>query len=114
MVTVSQARTIFLSMPHAEERAHHGHPDFRVNGKILATLWPSKFRAVLKLAIADQSALIQMEPDVFSLNAWSHQRFTDVHLKRVKAARFRAVVDGAWRNVAPKRLVVEHEKSAEQ
>jgi len=95
-------------MPHAEERAHHGHPDFRVGGKIFATLWPNQFRAPLKLAIADQSALIQIEPDVFSLNAWSHHGFTDVHLKRVKAARFRAVVDAAWRNVAPKRLVVKH------
>src|SRR5205085_5486052 len=79
MVTVAQARKIALSMPQAEELKHHGHPDFRVNGKIFATLWPDQSTAVVKLPLADQAALIQMDPDAFSLNAWSHQGATTVH-----------------------------------
>jgi hypothetical protein len=104
MVTVAKARTIALSMPLAEEREHMSHPDFRVNGKIFATLLPRQARAVVKLSPADQSALVQMDPDAFSLNAWSHQGFTNVDLKRVGAARLRSVVEAAWRNVAPKKL----------
>jgi hypothetical protein len=111
MVTVAQARKIFLSMPHTEERAHQGHPDFRVNGKIFGTLWPTQFRAVVKLPLADQAALVQMDPDAFSLNAWSHQGATDVNLKCVNALRFKALVSVAWRNVAPKRLVAEYEEA---
>jgi hypothetical protein len=102
MVTISQARRIALSMPGAEEREHHGHPDFRVGGRIFATLWPDESRAVVKLAIADQAALVQMDPGAFTLNAWSHQGFTNVDLKRVDAKRLRSVVESAWRNVAAK------------
>jgi hypothetical protein len=107
MVTVAQARTIALSMPLAEEREHMSHPDFRIGGKIFATLLPDKSRAVVKLSAADQSALVQMDPEAFSLNAWSHQGFTSVDLKRVGAARLRSVVEAAWRNVAPKKLLQE-------
>lgn len=113
MVTIAQARKIFLSMPHAEEREHMGHPDFRVNGKIFGTLWPVESRAVVKLTLADQAAVVQMDPDAFSLNAWSHQGATNVHLRHLNATRFRTLVDAAWRNVAPKRMLAELEASAE-
>ncbi len=48
-MTPDDARRIALSMPEALESAHMGHPDFRVRGKIFATLWPDKDRAVVKL-----------------------------------------------------------------
>jgi hypothetical protein len=111
MVTIAQARKCFLSMPQAEERAHHGHPDFRVNGRVFGTLWPTKATAVVKMTLADQAALIQMDPEAFSLNAWSHQGATTVHLNQLGVDHFRAVVESAWRNVAPKRLVAEHAKA---
>ncbi len=56
MTGVAQARKIALSMPKAEEHPHHGHPSFRVKNKIFATLYGS--RAVVKLSIADQIALV--------------------------------------------------------
>ncbi len=55
-MTVDQARKTLLSLPNAEEKEHHGHPDFRVNNKIFATLWPADGRAVIRLPseIAEQ------------------------------------------------------------
>ena len=45
-MTASQFRKIAIGLPDAEERAHMGHPDFRVAGKIFATLgYPDKGRA---------------------------------------------------------------------
>ena len=36
-------RRIALSLPEASESAHMAHPDFRVRGKIFATLgWPDQ------------------------------------------------------------------------
>lgn len=102
MVTIRQARKIALSMPHAEEQKHHGHPDFRINGKIFATLWPDELRAVVKLAMADQVALVQMDPGAFSLNAWSRQGYTNVDLKHIDVSRLRTVIESAWSNVAAK------------
>jgi len=37
-VTANEFRRMALSLPDAIEAAHMGHPDFRVGGKIFATL----------------------------------------------------------------------------
>jgi hypothetical protein len=109
VINVARARRIILSMPGAEERQHHGHPDFRVRNGIFATLWPREDRAVLKLSLVDQAALLKSSPRTFSANAWSHQGWTNVHLQHIPETRFRELVDKAWRRIAPKRLVAEHE-----
>jgi hypothetical protein len=105
MASVATARRIALACPEAVEGEHMGHPDFRVGGRIFMTLWPAERRAVVKLPVADQHALVQMDPDAFSLGGWAHQGWTNVHLARVNAAQLRVLADAAWRNVAPKRLL---------
>jgi hypothetical protein len=109
MIDAAAARNIALSMPGAEERQHHGHPDFRVRNRIFATLWPREDRAVLKLSLVDQAALLKSSPRTFSTNAWSHQGWTNVHLQHIPETRFRELVEKAWRRIAPKKLVAEHE-----
>jgi len=37
-MTANDFRQIALSLPETEERAHMDHPDFRVGGKIFATV----------------------------------------------------------------------------
>ena len=42
-MTAAEFRRLALSLPEAEEREHMHHPDFRVGGKIFATLgYPDK------------------------------------------------------------------------
>ncbi|MGE0358808.1 MAG: MmcQ/YjbR family DNA-binding protein [Burkholderiales bacterium] len=104
MASVSIARRIALACPEAVEGAHMGHPDFRVGGRIFMTLWPEKRRAVVKLPLADQQALVQMDPEAFGVGSWGRQGFTLVDLSRVNAAQLRVLADAAWRTVATKRL----------
>lgn len=108
MVTIAAARKIALACPEAEEGEHMGHPDFRVGGKIFMTLQPARKLAVVKLAQADQHALVQMDPEAFSIGAWGGQGFTHVNLARVNAAQLRALADAAWRHVAPRRLLDQY------
>ncbi len=105
MVSVAAARRIALACPEAVEGSHMGHPDFRVAGKIFMTLWPAQKGAVVKLPPADQQALVQMDPEAFSLGGWSHQGWTRVQLARVNAGQLRLLAQAAWRNVAPRRLL---------
>ena len=107
MAKPDDVRKIALAMPEAVEQQHHGHPDFRVRKKIFATLWPGENRAVVKLQIADQQALVQMQPEVFSLGGWSHQGWTNVQLANVDKATLKDVIENAWRNVAPKKLCAD-------
>ena len=101
MVTLSAARKILLSLPDAQEGAHMGHPDFRVGNRIFASFAPRKKNiAVVKLSIANQIALLQMDPDAFSLNGWSQQGWTCVHLDKVTPTRFRNVAQESWTTVS--------------
>ncbi len=109
MITVGSARKIILSMPEAEESRHMGHPDFRVNNKIFATLWPTQDRAVVKIALDDQTRLLKSSPQAFSTNAWSKHGWTNVHLVHVDAKVFRSLVEESWRGVAPKKLVAKYD-----
>jgi hypothetical protein len=105
MLTEGDVRRIALSMPEAQEKAHFDRPDFRVGNRIFATLWPSGDRVVVKLSVADQAALVAMNPEIFSVNSWSHPGWTNVDLKRATRGQLRDVVQAAWRTVAPRRLV---------
>jgi hypothetical protein len=109
MITNADVRRIALSMPEAQEKSHFSCPDFRVRNKIFATLYPAENRAVVKLSVADQCALVSMDPKVFSVNSWAHLGWTNVRLQHISKGHFRNVVRSAWRNVAPRRLVAAHE-----
>ncbi len=109
MVSVEQARTLALSLPQAVEGAHQGHPDFRVHGRIFATLRPAERRFVVKLSAVDQEALLASDPAAFATNAWSRQGWLEVRLERISADRLREVAEAAWRHVASARLVAQHE-----
>jgi hypothetical protein len=109
MVDDRTVRKLALSFPEAEERAHHGHPSFRVREKIFATLWPGEHRAVVKLSKGDQADLLQSDPRAFSLTAWSKLGWTNVHLEHVTAAQVHYLLDTAWRSVVPKKLAAKHE-----
>jgi hypothetical protein len=107
-MTAGEFRRMALALPEAEEREHMGHPDFRVGGKIFATLgYPDQSWAMVKLKPADQARLYEAEPDVFVPfnGAWGRQGATKVVLKAAKMASVRRALADAWRNVAPKRLV---------
>lgn len=50
-MTPTAFRKLALSLPRTEERQHMNHPDFRVGGKIFATLgYPDKTRGMVKLS----------------------------------------------------------------
>ena len=64
--TADDFRKLALSFPEAAESAHMHHPDFRVCGKIFATLgYPEENSAVVKLTPEEQRDLVRGDPNVF-------------------------------------------------
>jgi hypothetical protein len=110
MIEDTTFRKLALSLPDAEEQDHRGHPSFRVKDKIFATLWPGDKRAVLKLSLEDQADLVSVRPEAFSLNAWSKQGWTNLHLEHVSKPECRELLESAWRVVAPKKLARKHDQ----
>jgi hypothetical protein len=59
-------RRIALSLPNAEESSHMGSPDFRVGGRIFATLASAKLGyGNLMLTPEQQAAFVAELPEVF-------------------------------------------------
>jgi len=107
-MTPTEFRRIALSMPEAGESAHMEHPDFRVGGKIFATLgYPDKEHGMVILPPEEQRRLVESDPGIFApaKGAWGLRGSTCVLLEAVDAATLRRVMEIAWRKRAPKRLL---------
>ena len=92
-----------LEIPAAVERSHMNHPDFRVAGKIFASLGvPDESWGMVKLTPEQQRAFIKKAPKVFKpcSGAWGRQGATNVYLAAAKASIVRAALDAAAKNVA--------------
>jgi len=109
-MTANDFRRIALSFPETVESAHMDHPDFRVGGKIFATLgYPDKSWGMVKLPPEVQAKFYEAQPEVFvPVNgAWGRSGATKVRLESVKKADLRRALLAAWRRTAPKRLVAQ-------
>ena len=108
-------RELALSLPEATEQSHMGHPDFRVRGKIFATLGhPDDSHAMVKLLHDQQDALTRARPDVFAPvpGGWGRRGATYISLERVDEATALDALVMAWRNTAPKALLKLHPLSS--
>lgn len=105
-MTANQFRKLALSLPEATEESHMDHPDFRVRGKIFATLGPFEKWGMVKLTPEEQATLIESEPDAFhpASGAWGRRGCTIVELRAAKRASVWPALVSAWRNTAPKTL----------
>ena len=107
-MTAAQFRRIALRLPEAAESAHMSHPDFRVRGKVFASLgYPDAGWGMVKLTPKQQRLVLAAEPEMFApaKGAWGKAGATCARLKAAKAKPLAAVLTAAWRNTAPKVLV---------
>ena len=111
-MTAAEFRRMALGFPEATEGAHMDHPDFRVGGKIFATLgYPESGVGMVKLFPDQQKDLVRAEPEAFApVNGlWGQRGATYVRLKAAKKASVRRALAAAWRNTAPRKLVSQYE-----
>ena len=106
-MTPNKFRELALNFPEAIESAHMHHPDFRVAGKIFATLgYPNENSAMVKLSPEEQNEFVRTSPGVFTQvkGAWGRQGATNINLPVATIKIVREALTAAWRNIAPKRL----------
>ncbi len=74
-----------LSLPEAVESEHMEHPDFRVGGKIFATLgYPNDEWGMVKLTPDQQARWYEAEPEVFVpvKGTWGRRGATPAYISR--------------------------------
>jgi hypothetical protein len=99
-MTAARFRVLALSLPESIEASHHGHPDFRIRGKIFATLgYPTRAWGMVAVTPAEQARMCLAEPDVFkpAPGAWGRAGSTLVCLRPARAPSVREALQSAWR-----------------
>lgn len=107
MPTADDFRRLALAFPGAEGRAHMGHPDFRVGGRIFATLGsPDPAWGMVQLIPEQQELAMEAEPAAFrpAAGAWGRRGSTLVDLDGVSDEWLRRTIEWAWANRAPAKL----------
>jgi hypothetical protein len=98
-MTPNQFRQVALSLSDVIESAHMKHPDFRVQGKVFATLgYPDEQWGMVKLAPDEQQEFMREEPEIFvpANGAWGRRGCTLVRLKEAKVGVVRKAMRAAW------------------
>ena len=92
-------------MRDAVESAHMGHPDFRANGKIFATLHADDRHGMVKLTPDQQREFIRAHPEAFTPEngAWGRQGCTRVVLAKVDEDTLGEATTQAWQNSSGRR-----------
>lgn len=114
VMTPEMFRKLALQLPGACEGEHMGHADFRVGGKIFATLgYPSVEFAVVLLSPEEQAAYVKAEPATFTpvKGAWGRRGSTTVHLKGAGRRSIESALQVAWKRKAPKSPVRQGRRS---
>ena len=100
-MTATQFRKLALGLKDASESSHMGHPDFRADGKIFATLHADMKFGMVKLTPDQQAEFIREHPGVFAPEpgAWGRQGCTAVALAKVDEETLGAALTLARQNV---------------
>jgi hypothetical protein len=113
-MTAEDFRALALALEGVVEREHMGHPDFRVNGRIFATLHSHDVWGMIKVTPDEQRELMRAHPDVFvpSSGAWGRQGCTNVRLKSADRAIVRGAMLLAWQTTAALPVVKKKTRKA--
>jgi len=95
----SDFRRIALSFEGAEESSHMGAPDFRVGGRIFATLASEKQGyGNLKLTLEQQTEFVRELPEVFLPihGGWGRMGMTHIRLAKANEDVLTGALRTAW------------------
>jgi hypothetical protein len=115
-VQIALFRKLALSLEGAIESAHMGHPDFRRNNRIFATLsHQDKGSGVLKLTLEQQQAFFTDQPNIFSpvQGGWGRMGMTFIHLNEADESIMAGALKTAYQNVHAKQSVKKSSKKSQ-
>ena len=108
--TFDHVREAAHALPGVEDGTSYGTPALKVRGKLLARLHQDMDCLVLRTDLLDRQILMQSAPDIFFITdhyrdyPWILVRFSAVGRKELPA-----LIERAWRLVAPKALVAKYD-----
>jgi hypothetical protein len=113
VVTIDDVRALAITLPRSSEAVVRGRLKFRI-GRIVYLAF-SRDETVMGFAFPKEwrDALVEAEPEKFSLPGESDLRYNWVHVRlaAIDADEMRDLVEDAWAFVVPKYVVDEYRAS---
>jgi len=110
MVTVEEIRDVASALPRTNEGLVRGRVKFRVGRIVYLSI--SRDESTMGFAFPKdwRNALVESEPDKFSLPSEHDMRYHWVHvdLGKIDADEMRELVEDAWAFTVPKRVADEY------
>ena len=109
---IDTARRFALGLPEVTEEPHFDLGSWRVRGKILATLPPGGKVLHVYADPEEVRALVEAQPEAYEEIVWGQRvvpNMVRVVLARADRAQVCELLEEAWRQKAPKRLVAQHD-----
>jgi hypothetical protein len=110
VVTIDEVRAFASTLPRSSEAVVRGRVKFRI-GRIVYLSF-SRDRSTMGFAFPKEwrDALVEQEPEKFSLPSASDLRYNWVHvdLAAIDATEMRELVEDAWAFCVPKRVAAEY------
>jgi hypothetical protein len=113
-MTADTFRKMALRFPGAIESEHMNHPDFRVEGKIFATLGsPDNTWGMVKLTPEQQRSFLKKAPAMFKpcTGVWGERGATNVHLALARKTVLQTALAAAFKNVTAQQKLAEKNKA---
>lgn len=109
-VTAQTARRLLLALPGVEEGPCYGTPGFRIRRTFLARLRDREETLVVKCGFDERDFRMQADPGTFfTTDHYRGYPTVLVRLSTVQVADLRALLEHAWRLLAPRRLVAQYD-----
>jgi hypothetical protein len=110
MVTVEEIRTVASELPRTNEGLARGNVKFRVGRIVYLAI--SRDSSTMGFAFPKdwRNALVESEPEKFSLPSEHDMRYHWVHvdLEKIDADEMRELVEDAWAFTVPKRIADDY------
>lgn len=112
-VTYDTVRELARDLPHVEESTSYGTPALKVRGKLLARLKEDGETLVLRTDAFERAHLMQAAPAVFFItDHYREHPWVLIRLPAIGVEQMREMLEGAWRRVAPKKLVIDFDAAS--
>ena len=113
MVTVDEIRAFASTLPRSSEGLVRGHVKFRIGRIVWLSLSPDGSTMGFAFPKEWRDALVQSEPEKFSLPSEHDMRYHWVHvdLAAIDADEMRELVEDAWSFCVPKSVAEEYAAS---
>ena len=114
MVTLDEIRAFASTLPRSSEGLVRGQVKFRIGRIVYLALARDGSRMGFAFPKEFREALVESEPEKFSLPSASDMRYHWVHgdLAAIDADEMREIVEDAWAFCVPKRVAEEYAASS--